>query len=115
MMRKFKIFSVIDCCLAIRFYRLCKSGELLDKILARGGKYSEEDAKAVMVQILRVTTYCHLQDWSTCGVSGKARIETYFGNSNHFTKIVSLSKRLCCYFSRTPSTLHQWFFAMSES
>ncbi|KAM0006213.1 putative protein kinase CAMK-CDPK family [Helianthus debilis subsp. tardiflorus] len=40
---------------------LCKGGELLDRILARGGKYSEEDAKAVMVQILRVTAYCHLQ------------------------------------------------------
>ncbi|KAI7739319.1 hypothetical protein M8C21_029386 [Ambrosia artemisiifolia] len=40
---------------------LCKGGELLDRILARGGKYSEEDAKAVMVQILRITAYCHLQ------------------------------------------------------
>ncbi|KAJ0610885.1 putative protein kinase CAMK-CDPK family [Helianthus annuus] len=40
---------------------LCKGGELLDRILARGGKYSEEDAKAVMVQVLRITAYCHLQ------------------------------------------------------
>ncbi|KAL3534698.1 hypothetical protein ACH5RR_003159 [Cinchona calisaya] len=40
---------------------LCKGGELLDKILSRGGKYSEEDAKAVMVQILSVVAYCHLQ------------------------------------------------------
>lgn len=40
---------------------LCKGGELLDKILSRGGKYSEEDAKAVMVQILSVTAFCHLQ------------------------------------------------------
>lgn len=40
---------------------LCRGGELLDRILARGGKYSEEDAKAVMVQILNVVAFCHLQ------------------------------------------------------
>uniref|UniRef100_A0ACD5Z0P8 Uncharacterized protein n=2 Tax=Avena sativa TaxID=4498 RepID=A0ACD5Z0P8_AVESA len=40
---------------------LCKGGELLDKILARGGKYSEEDAKVVMLQILSVVSFCHLQ------------------------------------------------------
>ncbi|KAG2687390.1 hypothetical protein I3843_09G049600 [Carya illinoinensis] len=40
---------------------LCTGGELLDRILSRGGKYSEEDAKAVMVQILSVVAYCHLQ------------------------------------------------------
>ncbi|ERM99128.1 CDPK-related kinase 1 [Amborella trichopoda] len=40
---------------------LCKGGELLDRILARGGKYSEDDAKAVMVQILSVVAFCHLQ------------------------------------------------------
>ncbi|XP_019437075.1 PREDICTED: CDPK-related kinase 1-like isoform X2 [Lupinus angustifolius] len=40
---------------------LCKGGELLDKILSRGGKYSEEDAKVVMVQILSVVAFCHLQ------------------------------------------------------
>ncbi|KAL1191518.1 CDPK-related kinase 7 [Cardamine amara subsp. amara] len=40
---------------------LCQGGELLDKILQRGGKYSEEDAKKVMVQILSVVAYCHLQ------------------------------------------------------
>ncbi|KAJ0245840.1 CDPK-related kinase 7 [Hirschfeldia incana] len=40
---------------------LLKGGELLDKILQRGGKYSEEDAKKVMVQILSVVSYCHLQ------------------------------------------------------
>ena len=27
----------------------------------RGGKYSEEDAKEVMVQILSVVAFCHLQ------------------------------------------------------
>ncbi|GAB4851765.1 cyclin-dependent serine/threonine protein kinase [Ancistrocladus abbreviatus] len=40
---------------------LCKGGELLDRILSRGGKYSEEDAKAVMVQILSAVAFCHLQ------------------------------------------------------
>lgn len=40
---------------------LCKGGELLDRILSRGGKYSEEDAKAVMVQILNVVAFCHFQ------------------------------------------------------
>ncbi|XP_022852365.1 CDPK-related kinase 7-like [Olea europaea var. sylvestris] len=40
---------------------LCKGGELLDRILSRGGKYSEEDAKIIMVQILSVVAYCHFQ------------------------------------------------------
>ncbi|KAF7810919.1 CDPK-related kinase 5-like [Senna tora] len=40
---------------------LCEGGELLDRILSRGGKYSEEEAKAVMVQILNVVAFCHLQ------------------------------------------------------
>ncbi|XP_059668302.1 CDPK-related kinase 7-like [Cornus florida] len=40
---------------------LCEGGELLDRILSRGGKYSEEDAKAVMVQILSIVAYCHLE------------------------------------------------------
>ncbi|VFQ72276.1 unnamed protein product [Cuscuta campestris] len=40
---------------------LCKGGELLERILSRGGKYTEEEAKAVMVQILRIVSYCHLQ------------------------------------------------------
>ncbi|XAR62929.1 Non-specific serine/threonine protein kinase [Bertholletia excelsa] len=40
---------------------LCEGGELLDKILARGGKYSEEDAKQIVVQILGVVAFCHLQ------------------------------------------------------
>ncbi|KAL4304597.1 hypothetical protein GQ457_10G021030 [Hibiscus cannabinus] len=39
----------------------CEGGELLDRILARGGKYSEDDAKTVMVQILNVVAFCHLQ------------------------------------------------------
>ncbi|KAF3326121.1 CDPK-related kinase 7-like isoform X2 [Carex littledalei] len=40
---------------------LCKGGELLDRILSRGGKYSEEDAKMVLAQILSVVSFCHLQ------------------------------------------------------
>lgn len=40
---------------------LCEGGELLDKILSRGGKYTEEDAKTVMIQILNVVAFCHLQ------------------------------------------------------
>lgn len=40
---------------------LCEGGELLDRILSRGGKYSEDDAKTVMVQVLNVVAFCHLQ------------------------------------------------------
>ncbi|KAK7346528.1 hypothetical protein VNO80_21049 [Phaseolus coccineus] len=40
---------------------LCEGGELLDRILSRGGKYTEEDAKAVIIQILNVVAFCHLQ------------------------------------------------------
>ncbi|XP_009135614.1 CDPK-related kinase 2 isoform X1 [Brassica rapa] len=40
---------------------LCDGGELLDRILARGGKYSEDDAKEVLIQILNVVAFCHLQ------------------------------------------------------
>ncbi|GAB2267124.1 cyclin-dependent serine/threonine protein kinase [Dionaea muscipula] len=40
---------------------LCKGGELLDRILSRGGKFSEDDAKAVIVQILSAVSFCHLQ------------------------------------------------------
>ncbi|KAJ9704971.1 hypothetical protein PVL29_003155 [Vitis rotundifolia] len=40
---------------------LCEGGELLDRILSRGGKYSEDDARAVMVQILNVVSFFHLQ------------------------------------------------------
>ncbi|TVU37878.1 hypothetical protein EJB05_11220 [Eragrostis curvula] len=40
---------------------LCEGGELLDRILSRGGKYSEDDAKAVLVQILSVVAFCHIQ------------------------------------------------------
>ncbi|XP_039122543.1 LOW QUALITY PROTEIN: CDPK-related kinase 1-like [Dioscorea cayenensis subsp. rotundata] len=40
---------------------LCKGGELLNRILSRVEKYSEEDAKVVIVQILSVVAFCHLQ------------------------------------------------------
>lgn len=30
-------------------------------LFCRGGKYSEEDAKVVMLQILSVVSFCHLQ------------------------------------------------------
>ncbi|CAO2827974.1 unnamed protein product [Amaranthus hypochondriacus] len=40
---------------------LCRGGELLDRILSRGGKYTEDDAKTVLLQILNVVSFCHLQ------------------------------------------------------
>ncbi|XP_010515287.1 PREDICTED: CDPK-related kinase 6-like isoform X1 [Camelina sativa] len=40
---------------------LCEGGELLDRILARGGRYPEADAKRILVQILSATAFFHLQ------------------------------------------------------
>ncbi|XP_039010301.1 CDPK-related kinase 5 isoform X1 [Hibiscus syriacus] len=40
---------------------LCEGGELLDSILSRGGKYTEDDARVVMIQILNVVSFFHLQ------------------------------------------------------
>ncbi|KAK8969145.1 CDPK-related kinase 3 [Platanthera guangdongensis] len=40
---------------------LCEGGELLDRILSRGGRYAEDDAKRVIVQILTVVAFCHAQ------------------------------------------------------
>ncbi|KAL6495620.1 Cyclin-dependent kinase 4 [Orobanche gracilis] len=40
---------------------LCEGGELLDKILSKGGRYVEEEAKLIIVQILSVASFCHLQ------------------------------------------------------
>ncbi|KAF8379787.1 hypothetical protein HHK36_029236 [Tetracentron sinense] len=40
---------------------LCEGGELLDRILSRGGRYTEEDTKVIVVQILSVVAFCHLQ------------------------------------------------------
>ncbi|RCV42168.1 hypothetical protein SETIT_9G194400v2 [Setaria italica] len=40
---------------------LCEGGELLDRILSRGGRYNEGDAKIIVDQILNVVAFCHLQ------------------------------------------------------
>ncbi|KAL7158970.1 hypothetical protein ABFS83_02G178700 [Erythranthe nasuta] len=40
---------------------LCEGGELLDKILSKGGRYMEDEAKLIVVQILSVVSFCHLQ------------------------------------------------------
>nr|XP_034570554.1 CDPK-related kinase 3-like [Setaria viridis] len=40
---------------------LCEGGELLDRILSRGGRYNEGDAKIIVEQILNVVAFCHLQ------------------------------------------------------
>uniref|UniRef100_A0A0C9RH13 TSA: Wollemia nobilis Ref_Wollemi_Transcript_25043_2740 transcribed RNA sequence n=1 Tax=Wollemia nobilis TaxID=56998 RepID=A0A0C9RH13_9CONI len=40
---------------------LCEGGELLDRILSRGGRYTEEDAKVIVRQILSIVAFCHLQ------------------------------------------------------
>ncbi|CAO2838532.1 unnamed protein product [Amaranthus hypochondriacus] len=40
---------------------LCEGGELLDRILQRGGRYEEDDAKGILVQILTAVAFCHLQ------------------------------------------------------
>lgn len=39
----------------------CEGGELLDRILSRGGRYPEEVAKTIVEQILNVVAFCHLQ------------------------------------------------------
>jgi serine/threonine protein kinase len=40
--------------------QLCMTNQLM-LFSCRGGKYSEDDAKAVMIQILNVVAFCHLQ------------------------------------------------------
>ncbi|KAD5318331.1 hypothetical protein E3N88_18277 [Mikania micrantha] len=40
---------------------LCEGGELLDIILTRGGKFTEDESKNVTVQILNVVAFFHLQ------------------------------------------------------
>ncbi|KAJ6940593.1 CDPK-related kinase 3 isoform X1 [Populus alba x Populus x berolinensis] len=50
-----------DEAVAVKIISKAKGGELLDRILARGGRYTEEDAKAIIVQILCVVAFCHLQ------------------------------------------------------
>ncbi|PWZ16541.1 ADP-ribosylation factor GTPase-activating protein AGD12 [Zea mays] len=44
-----------------KFIRLCEGGELLDRILSRGGRYNEGDVKIIVEQILKVVAFCHLQ------------------------------------------------------
>ena len=39
----------------------CVASNLIHILSIRGGKYTEDDAKAVMVQILNVVSFCHLQ------------------------------------------------------
>ncbi|KAH9724348.1 CDPK-related kinase 4 [Citrus sinensis] len=39
----------------------CEGGELLDRILSRGGRYLEEDAKTIVEKILNIVAFCHLQ------------------------------------------------------
>ncbi|KDO44247.1 hypothetical protein CISIN_1g0080842mg, partial [Citrus sinensis] len=43
------------------FTRFCEGGELLDRILSRGGRYLEEDAKTIVEKILNIVAFCHLQ------------------------------------------------------
>ena len=43
------------------FNRLCEGGELLDRILSKGGRYTENDAKSIVMQILSVASFIHLQ------------------------------------------------------
>ncbi|XP_042064300.1 CDPK-related kinase 3-like [Salvia splendens] len=40
---------------------LCEGGELLDRILSKGGRYTEDEAKRIIVQILSVVAFCHIQ------------------------------------------------------
>ncbi|OMO70241.1 hypothetical protein COLO4_28677 [Corchorus olitorius] len=40
---------------------LCEGGDLSNRIRARGGRYTEEDAKALVTQILSAVSFCHLQ------------------------------------------------------
>ncbi|KAF5809102.1 putative protein kinase CAMK-CDPK family [Helianthus annuus] len=40
---------------------LCEGGVLLDRILSRGRKYTDYDAKGVLIQMLIVVAFCHLQ------------------------------------------------------
>ncbi|KAF5810139.1 putative protein kinase CAMK-CDPK family [Helianthus annuus] len=40
---------------------LCEGGELLDRILSRGGRYNENDAKSIVIQMLSIASFTHLQ------------------------------------------------------
>ncbi|XP_051133688.1 CDPK-related protein kinase-like isoform X2 [Andrographis paniculata] len=39
---------------------LCNGGGLLERMLARGGRYAEDDAKAIIIQILNAVAFLHL-------------------------------------------------------
>lgn len=39
----------------------CAMQLILILICCRGGRYTEEDAKSIIVQILSVVAFCHLQ------------------------------------------------------
>ncbi|KAJ0971077.1 hypothetical protein J5N97_019036 [Dioscorea zingiberensis] len=61
-MHLLKFYDVFEDALNVYMVmELCEGGELLDRILSRGGKYEEEDAKAIVLQILSVVSFCHLQ------------------------------------------------------
>ncbi|KAL4582343.1 hypothetical protein LXL04_006890 [Taraxacum kok-saghyz] len=51
---------------------LCEGGELLDGLLSRGGKYTEDDAKCILIQILNVVAFFHLQDETLEDIVGSA-------------------------------------------
>ncbi|KAL8060536.1 hypothetical protein ABFX02_02G031000 [Erythranthe guttata] len=57
---------------------LCEGEELLDKIIRRNEKYSEDNAKEVIVQILNVVAFCHLQ----CIVHRDIKPENFIFTSN---------------------------------
>ncbi|XP_023522646.1 CDPK-related kinase 2-like [Cucurbita pepo subsp. pepo] len=40
---------------------LCEGGELLERIVSRGGRYPEQESKTILVQILNVVAFFHLQ------------------------------------------------------
>ncbi|KOM52090.1 hypothetical protein LR48_Vigan09g074900 [Vigna angularis] len=64
---------------------LCEGGELLDMILSRGGKYSEDDAKAVMVQILNVVAFCHLQGVVHRDLKPELQFTSHLGTSSNIS------------------------------
>ncbi|KAG6605809.1 CDPK-related kinase 4, partial [Cucurbita argyrosperma subsp. sororia] len=40
---------------------LCEGGELLERIVSRGGRYPEQESKTILVQILNVVAFFHIQ------------------------------------------------------
>ncbi|KAI7743836.1 hypothetical protein M8C21_026972, partial [Ambrosia artemisiifolia] len=60
---------------------LCEGGVLLDRILSRGGKYSEYDAKGVLIQMLSVVAFCHLQGVVHRDLKPEVRYEPRFNEA----------------------------------